>query len=274
MEKYSQEITFIKDKAQAKSALEEVIIEGARKMLKLALENEVDEFIAKHSTLVDEDCRRIVSRNGYMPARDILTGVGPINVKQPRVDDRLLGENDMERFTSNILPRYLRRIPSIDNLIPALYLKGISTNDFGTALSAILGEGAQGLSASNIVRLKQSWEKDYEEWRNRDLSGKKYVYFWVDGVYFNVRLEDDRSCILTIIAADSNGNKELLAVSDGYRESKIAWKELLSTLREEDSPMSQNWPWETELWDSGQPSLKYFQVPEGSAAGCIRLPTF
>ena len=231
MEKYSQEITFIKDKAQAKSALEEVIIEGARKMLKLALENEVDEFIAKHSTLVDEDCRRIVSRNGYMPARDILTGVGPINVKQPRVDDRLLGENDMERFTSNILPRYLRRIPSIDNLIPALYLKGISTNDFGTALSAILGEGAQGLSASNIVRLKQSWEKDYEEWRNRDLSGKKYVYFWVDGVYFNVRLEDDRSCILTIIAADSNGNKELLAVSDGYRESKIAWKELLFDLK-------------------------------------------
>ena len=231
MEKCTQEIRFIKDNASACSALEEVIIEGARKMLKLALENEVDEFMAKYSTLVDEDGKRIVSRNGYMPERDILTGIGPLTIKQPRVDDRKLDENDMERFNSNILPRYLRRIPSIDNLIPALYLKGISTNDFGTALSAILGEGAGGLSATNIVRLKASWEKDYNECRNRDLSGKSYVYFWVDGVYFNVRLEDDRSCILIIIAADKDGNKELVAVSDGYRESKIAWKELLLDLK-------------------------------------------
>jgi putative transposase len=232
MNKYSQEVTFIKDKADPKSALEEVIIKGARKMLKLALENEVDEFIAKHSVLVDEDGKRVVTRNGHLPERDILTGVGPIAVKQPRVDDRNLKSNTQdERFTSNILPRYLRRIPSIDNLIPTLYLKGISTNDFGTALSAILGEGAQGLSASNIVRLKQSWEKDYDKWRNRSLSGKKYVYFWVDGVYFNVRLEEDRSCILIVIAADSDGNKELLAVSDGYRESSIAWKELLLDLK-------------------------------------------
>jgi len=231
MNKYSQEITFIKDKDYPRSALEEVIIKGARKMLKLALENEVEEFIEKHSHLVDGDGRRIVARNGYMPARDILTGVGPLTIKQPRIDDRKLDNNDIKRFTSNILPRYLRRIPSIDNLIPTLYLKGISTNDFGTALSAILGQGVQGLSATNIVRLKSCWEKDYCQWRNRDLSGKKYVYFWVDGVYFNVRLEGDRSCILIIIAADSNGNKELLAVSDGYRESKIAWKELLLDLK-------------------------------------------
>jgi len=232
MDKYSQEIKFIKDRADARSALEEVIVKGARKMLKLALENEVDEFIQKHSTLKDEEGNRIVSRNGYMPERDILTGIGPLTIKQPRVDDRDLNDHSQdERFTSNILPRYLRRIPSIDNLIPALYLKGISTNDFGTALSAILGEGAKGLSATNIVRLKAGWEKDYGQWRNRDLSGKNYVYFWVDGVYFNVRLEDDRSCILIIIAADKDGNKELLAVSDGYRESKIAWKELLLDLK-------------------------------------------
>jgi len=231
MEKCTQEIKFIKDEAHAKSALEEVIIEGARKMLKLALENEVDEFIARHSNLVDGDGRRIISRNGYMPERDILTGIGPLTIKQPRIDDRQLNENNMERFNSNILPRYLRRIPSIDNLIPALYLKGISTNDFSTALSAILGEGAGGLSATNIVRLKASWEKDYDEWKNRDLSDKNYVYFWVDGLYFNVRLEDDRSCILIIIAADKDGNKELLAVSDGYRESKLSWKELLLDLK-------------------------------------------
>jgi len=231
MSKSTQEIRFIKDKDNTQSPLEEIIIKGAQKMLKLALENEVDEFIQKHSTLVDEEGRRIISRNGYMPERDILTGIGPLTIKQPRIDDRQLDQNDRERFTSNILPRYLRRIPSIDNLIPALYLKGISTNDFGVALSAILGEGAGGLSATNIVRLKASWEKDYEEWKNRDLSGKKYVYFWVDGVYFNVRLEDDRSCILIIIAADKQGNKELLAVSDGYRESKLAWKELLLDLK-------------------------------------------
>lgn len=210
MDKSTQEIKFIKDRADARSALEEVIVKGAQKMLKLALENEVDEFIQKHSTLKDEEGNRIVSRNGYMPERDILTGIGPLTIKQLRVDDRPLDQNDMERFTSNILPRYLRRIPSIDNLIPALYLKGISTNDFGTALTAILGEGAGGLSATNIVRLKTSWEKDYGQWRNRDLSGTNYVYFWVDGVYFNVRLEDDRSCILIIIAADKQGNKELL----------------------------------------------------------------
>jgi len=236
MNKYSQEVTFIKDKANPKSALEEVIIKGARKMLKLALENEVDEFIAKHSALIDEDGRRIVSRNGYMPERDILTGVGPITIKQTRIDDRKLESNDIERFTSSILPRYLRRIPSIDNLIPALCLKGISANDFGAALSAILGKGAQGLSPSNIVRLKASWEKDYDKWRNRDLSGKRYVYFWVDALYFNVRLEDDRSCILIIIAVDSKGNKELLAVSDGYRESSIAWKELLLDLKRRGLP--------------------------------------
>jgi len=233
MDKSIQEIKFIKDKDSSRSVLEEIIREGARKMLKLTLENEVAEFIQKHSALVDEGGRRVVSRNGYMPERDIVTGMGPLTIKQPRIDDRSLNEYcSNDRFTSNILPRYLRRIPSIDNLIPALYLKGISTNDFPTALSAILGEGVKGLSATNIVRLKESWQKNYMEWKNRDLSGKNYVYFWVDGVYFNVRLEDDRSCILVIMAADKYGNKELLAVSDGYRESKLSWREMLLDLKQ------------------------------------------
>ena len=125
----------------------------------------------------------------------------------------------------------MRRIPSIDNLIPALYLKGISTGDFPRALSAILGESAKGLSATNIVRLKSKWEEEYKEWSGRDLSGKEYVYIWADGVYFNVRLDDARSCILTIIAADREGNKELLAINDGYRESTISWKEILLDLK-------------------------------------------
>ncbi len=232
MEKCTQEIKFIKDRGSRWSPLEEIARERARKMLQLALENEVEEFVQKQSALRDENGKKVVLKNGYMPQRDIVTGMGPLTVKQPRIDDRNLKDySNATRFSSNILPRYFRRIPSMDNLIPALYLKGISTNDFGTALSAILGEGVKGLSATNIVRLKEIWQKDYTEWKSRDLSDKNYVYFWVDGIYFNVRLEDDRSCILVIMAADKHGNKELLAVSDGYRESSLGWRELLLDLK-------------------------------------------
>jgi transposase-like protein len=232
MNKCIQETQFIKEESTW-SVLEQVAREGARKMLQLALENEVEEFVQKHSNLTDEDGRKVVAKNGYMPQRDIVTGMGPLTIIQPRIDDRNLKEySGNDRFTSNILPRYLRRIPSIDNLIPALYLKGISTNDFPTALSAILGESARGLSAANIVRLKESWQKDYMQWKSRDLSHKNYVYFWVDGVYFNVRLEDDRSCILVIIGADRHGNKELVAICDGFRESKLSWREMLLDLKQ------------------------------------------
>lgn len=229
MDKCSQKPQFIKEEITW-SVLEQVARDGAKKMLALAMENEVDEFVAKYSGLTDENGRRVVTKNGYMPERQILTGMGPLEVKQPRVDDRYL-KGQYERFTSNILPRYLRRIPSIDNLIPALYLKGISTNDFPSALTAILGQDASGLSPANIVRLKDVWEKDYLKWKSRDLSHKSYAYFWVDGIYFNVRLDDSKSCILIIIGADKHGNKELVAVSDGYRESKISWKEILLDLK-------------------------------------------
>lgn len=232
MSKCTKETQFIKEESTW-SVLEQVTREGARKMLQLALENEVEEFIQKYSNLKGEDGRKVVAKNGYMPQRDIVTGMGPLAITQPRIDDRnLKGYCSNERFTSNILPRYLRRIPSIDNLIPALYLKGISTNDFPVALSAILGEKAAGLSATNIVRLKNCWEKDYLQWKSRDLRGKNYVYFWADGVYFNVRLEDNRSCILVIMGADKHGNKELVAVQDGFRESKLSWREMLLDLKQ------------------------------------------
>ena len=170
MKKCTQEIKFIKDRDSGWSPLEEIAREGAKKMLQLALENEVDEFVQKQSSLRDENGKKIVSKNGFMPQRDIVTGMGPLTLRQPRIDDRNLKDySNASRFTSNILPKYLRRIPSIDNLIPALYLKGISTNDFGSALSAILGEGAKGLSATNIVRLKEIWQADYMKWRQRDL---------------------------------------------------------------------------------------------------------
>ena len=232
MNKCTKEIGFIKEESTW-SVLEQVARQGAQKMLQLALENEVEEFILKHSSLKDENGKKVVTKNGYMPQRDIVTGMGPLAITQPRIDDRnLKGYLDGARFTSNILPRYLRRMPSIDNLIPVLYLKGISTNDFPTALSAILGKGAAGLSATNIIRLKNCWEKDYLGWKSRDLAGKNYVYFWVDGIYFNVRLDDDRSCILVIMGADSHGNKELVAVCDGFRESKLGWREMLLDLKQ------------------------------------------
>lgn len=210
-------------------SLDAVLKEGARKLLQAAIETEIDEHLGKYKSLRDAEGKQVVTRNGHMPEREIQTGVGPVPVRRPRVDDRALPED--ERFSSIILPPYIRRTPTIDALIPLLYLKGISTNDFPTALSSILGPEAKGLSSSTIVRLKSIWEEDYKKWSSRSLENKQYVYFWVDGIFFNVRLDDERSCILVIIGADAEGNKELITVSDGYRESKIAWKELLLDLR-------------------------------------------
>ena len=211
--------------------LEALVREGARKMLQAALEAEIEEHLSRFKHLVDEEGKRLVVRNGVMPERTVLTGAGPIPITRPRVDDRALSARGEQRFTSRILPPFMRRAPSIDTLVPVLYLKGISTDDFPAALEAILGPQAKGLSASTIVRLKEIWTEEYEEWSTRDLSGKRYVYVWADGVYCNARLEDERACLLVVMGADSFGNKELLAVSDGYRESAQSWKEILLDLR-------------------------------------------
>lgn len=227
MRKYTQEKDFCPEKSETWSVLEQLAREGARKMLQQALELEVEEYIEAHAKDTNSSGRRSVMRNGYHPRRSIISGIGPIPIRQPRVDDR----KQPQRFSSTILPKYLRRMPSVNNLIPFLYLKGISTNDFSTALSAILGEGVKGLSPTNIVRLKKCWEREYQSWSKRDLSAKHYVYLWVDGIYFTVRLDEERSCILLIMGADAEGNKELIAISDGYRESKIAWREMLLDLK-------------------------------------------
>ena len=165
-------------KEESRSALDEVLREGARRMLQSAIDVEVFQYVHTHEDLVDGCGRRQVVRNGHMPARELVTGVGPIEIRQPRVHDR----RPEEKFTSCILPPYLRRTPSIDALIPFLYLKGISTGDFSEALTALLGEKAAGLSATNIVRLKKIWEQDYQEWNSRSLVGKRYVYLWADGI--------------------------------------------------------------------------------------------
>ena len=195
-------------------------------MLTQAIEAEVAAYIDAHAHLTNQAGRRQVVRNGYLPERSIQTGLGDIEVKQPRVQDRRPAEQ-REKFTPAVLPPYLRRTKSLEELIPWLYLKGISTGDFTEALGAILGTDAHNLSASTITRLKAAWEDDFAAWNKRSLSGKRYVYVWADGVHFNIRLEGGRQCILVLMGATSEGKKELIAIADGYRESEQSWKELL-----------------------------------------------
>ena len=215
----------------SRDALDEILREGAQQMLARAIENEVAEYLGCHADQRDEHGRRLVVRNGYLPARDLQTGVGLVEVRQPRVhDQRRDAQGEPLRFTSKILPPYLRRTKSLDELIPWLYLRGISTGDFTDALQALLGPQAKGLSAANIVRLKESWQQDWKNWSRRCLEGKRYVYLWADGIHFNIRLEDpgnNKQCILVLMGATEDGRKELIAVSDGYRESAQSWRELL-----------------------------------------------
>jgi putative transposase len=211
---------------ESRDVLTDICRQGARKMLAEAIEAEVADWIDAHSHLRDQDGHRQVVRNGSHPEREILTGLGPIAVKQPRVFDRRSPEH-RERFTPNVLPPYLRRTKTVDELIPWLYLKGVSTSDFPEALQALFGPDAQGLSANTVTRLKAAWEEEHRAWSKRSLKGKHYVYVWADGVHFNIRLEDGRQCILVLMGATADGQKELIALADGYRESEQSWKELL-----------------------------------------------
>jgi putative transposase len=206
--------------------LTEILRRGARTLLAQAVEAEVAAYIEARSHLVDEAGRRQVIRNGHLPERTVLTGIGPVEVKQPRVRDRRPA-GQREAFSPAILPPYLRKARSLEELIPWLYLKGVSTGDFTDALKALLGPDAPGLSATTVTRLKAAWEAEYDAWAKRSLSGERYVYVWADGVHFNIRLEEGRQCILVLMGATADGRKELIAVADGYRESEQSWKELL-----------------------------------------------
>jgi transposase-like protein len=201
-------------------------------MLQQVLELEVDEFLERHQDVRDSQGRRQVVRNGRLPNREILTGAGPLEVEQPRVRD-LRGGGDAQsvQFSSKILPPYLRRSPSIDQVVPWLFLRGVSTNDMQSALEALLGPNAKGLSASVVSKLTKGWVEEQKEWSRRSLAGKEYVYIWADGVYFNIRLEDDRQCLLVLMGATKDGRKELIAIHDGYRESEQSWRELLLDLK-------------------------------------------
>ena len=207
--------------------LDDILRDGARRALQSAIEREVQEYIDRHSHHLDDQGHRLVVRNGHHPARTIQSGNGAIEVKAPRVNDKRVDEQGNRiRFTSKILPPYLRKTKAIEELVPWLYLKGISTSDFPEAL-ACLGHDGSGLSATTVVRLKEVWQGQYENFCRRELAGKRYVYVWADGIYFNLRLSDDRPCVLVLMGALEDGTKELIAMIDGERESEQSWLELL-----------------------------------------------
>ncbi|MEZ5849020.1 MAG: transposase, partial [Hyphomicrobiaceae bacterium] len=211
----------------------EVLRNGARALLAQAVEAEVAGFLAKHADLKTEDGRARVVRHGHLPEREVMTGIGPVAVRQPRVRDRAATADDPGRirFSPAILPPYMRRSKSIETLLPILYLKGISTGDFSEALAALLGRQAAGLSASAIGRLKYGWLDEHAAWQKRDLSARRYVYVWADGIHLEARLEDEKQCILVIIGATPEGRKELVGFTDGARESAHDWRDLLLDLR-------------------------------------------
>jgi putative transposase len=212
--------------------LDAIALAGARRMLMAALKTEAADYVERHRDERDAEGRALVVHNGRSKERKLTLGAGTVELKAPRVNDRRHDEQGQrQRFSSRILPPYMRRSPKVAEVLPILYLRGLSTGDFRPALEGLLGEDAAGLSPTNISRLTACWEKEYTAFRQRDLAGREYVYVWVDGVHFNIRLEDDRLCTLVMIGARANGAKELLAVEDGYRESAESWKTLLRDLK-------------------------------------------
>ena len=211
--------------------LTEVLRNGARALLSQAVEAEVAALLNRHADQRTDDGRQRLVRHGHLPEREIVTGIGPVAVRCPRVRDRVSDGSERIRFSSAILPPYARRSKSLEVLIPILYLKGVSTGDFEEALLALLGKDAGGLSASTIGRLKDAWSDEHARWSKRDLSAKRYVYFWADGIHVQARLEDDAQCLLVIIGATPEGKKELVGLIDGVRESTQSWRELLLDLK-------------------------------------------
>ena len=213
---------------EMRQTLDELAREGARRMILAAMEAEVEEYVSQRRAERDEKGQALVVRNGRAQERSVILGAGRITLRAPRVNDRRPGE----RFTSRILPPYMRRSPQLEETLPVLYLRGLSSGDFTEAFGALLGPEAGGLSATTITRLLQVWQAEYAEWRKHSLQGKQYVYIWADGVYFGVRLEEDRLACLVIIGVLADGRKEVIALEEGYRESKDSWTAVARELKE------------------------------------------
>src|SRR6059058_2880922 len=214
------------------ASLDEIVRQGARRMLAAALEEEVAAYIAAHADERDEQGRRLVVRNGHARPRQVTTAAGAMGVRAPRINDRRADpvSGERARFRSQILPPWCRKSPKVTEVLPLLYLHGLSSKDFVPALEGFFGSGA-GLSASAITRLTEAWQEEYRRWCERDLSGADYVYVWADGIHFGVRLDADRVCALVVIGVRADGKKELVALADGHRESAESWAGLLRDAR-------------------------------------------
>lgn len=222
-------IQFKTPEAERTDPLTDLLRTGAQQLIANAVEAELLELLGQYADSKDEQGRQVIVRNGYLPAREIQTGIGSVKVQVPKVRDR---SGSGVRFHSSLLPPYLRRTKSMEELLPWLYLKGLSTGDFQEALAALLGKDAKGLSAGTISRLKDGWRADLAKWQQQKLDKKRYVYFWADGVYFNIRGDEARQCILVIVGVDEHGHKEFVAIEDGYRESEQSWLEVLNSLKQ------------------------------------------
>ena len=222
-------IQFKTPEEESTDPLTDLLRTGAQQLIASAVEAELHELLEHYADSKDEQGRQVIVRNGYLPAREIQTGIGAVKVKVPKVRDR---SGSGICFHSSLLPPYLRRTKSMEELLPWLYLKGLSTGDFQEALAALLGKDAKGLSAGTISRLKDGWRADLSKWQQRELDKKRYVYFWADGVYFNIRGDEARQCILVIVGVDEHGHKEFVAIEDGYRESEQSWLEILNSLKQ------------------------------------------
>ncbi len=207
--------------------LHETLRNGARKLIAEAVDTELEALLAQYGDLKTPDGRQAIVRNGHLPERQVQTGIGDVAVQVPKVRDR---SGSGIRFNSTLLPPYLKRAKSLDELIPWLYLRGVSSGDFQEALAALVGDQAKGLSANTVSRLKGRWQDEHKAWQRRDLSQKRYVYWWADGVYSNVRM-DNKLCLLVVVGVTEHGHKELVAVEDGHRESEASWLELLQGLK-------------------------------------------
>jgi putative transposase len=215
-----------------RATLEQIARDGARQALQKAIEDEVAQYVNAHREHLDDAGRRMVVRNGFKEPRRILSSLGPIQVQQPRVNDRRVDENGVRfRFTSKILPPYLRKTKAIEDLVPWLYLKGISTGEMSDAL-VHLGFDGTGLSPGSVTRMTEAWQGEQDDWSKRSLAGKHYVYVWADGIYFGCRLTDERPCVLVLMGATADGTKELIAIHDGQRESETSWLEVLTGLKD------------------------------------------
>ena len=250
------------NKESVSDVLNELLRSGAQKLIHNAVEAELREFMSQHQG-VTEDGKVSVIRNGYLPKREILTGIGPVSVRIPKVRSK---DGEALTFRSALVPPYVRKTRSLEAALPWLYLKGVSTGEMGEALKVLVGHDAQGLSASTVSRLKSEWANEYQHWREKPLDEDRWVYIWADGIYSGLRSEKDKLCALVIIGVNDRGQKQFLAIEDGVRESNQSWREVLLKLKSRGMNIP-SWLLVMEPWGFGLPWMKYILRHVSSAVG-------